>query len=477
MQKIFFALVVAALATTSLFHRAYAQTNIGMVPSSSFVVNHWQGSAYSDSSGVFQSCMVSSSYVSGTTLGFAVFPNGSVNIIFVRSDWAFKIGQPISGQLTIDQRYAAKVTGVATAPTVIKISFAPTDPVFENLARGYVMTIQSDAGNGTFKLTDSFRALALAKNCAQKYQAASPPAPNNLALQNWMTRNTWFNDPRYAEQARKATAIDGLMRAEGKDPTKNEYYAELDSRLRNSGVVAPTTPVTANSPPSVQPSKSKPEPKSDKPIEVSGTGFVVSLDGYVVTNNHVIGGCLSPISGSAAGESPVDLRLVSADSANDLALLKSPKNAKSSVSIRGVAIHPGDGVVAIGYPFYGILSSDFTVTNGIVSSLGGVGNDSRYLQISAPVQPGNSGGPLLDMSGNVVGVVSEKLDAIKVANITGSIPENINFAIKTGTLRDFLDKNNVAYQTAAPHFEVKISDMAAAARGYTMRISCTSKSE
>ena len=71
----------------------------------------------------------------------------------------------------------------------------------------------------------------------------------------------------------------------------------------------------------------------------------------------------------------------------------------------------------------------------MINSLSGILNDSRFMQISAPVQPGNSGGPLLDTSGHVVGVVAEKLNALKIARATGSIPENINFAIKTGALR------------------------------------------
>ncbi len=171
------------------------------------------------------------------------------------------------------------------------------------------------------------------------------------------------------------------------------------------------------------------------------------------------------------------MRIVSTDEANDLALLKADIKFKDAVTIRGTAVHPGDGIVAIGYPFYGMLSTDFTVTNGIISSLGGIGNDSRYLQISAPVQPGNSGGPLLDTSGNVVGVVSEKLDAIKMARITGSIPENINFAIKTGTLRDFLDKNVVAYLTSNPGPEMGTATIAREARKYTMRIWCTANQQ
>ena len=129
-------------------------------------------------------------------------------------------------------------------------------------------------------------------------------------------------------------------------------------------------------------------------------------------------------------------------------------------------------MTVIGFPFHGLLTSDFTVTTGIVSSLSGIKNDSRYLQISAPVQPGNSGGPLMDGSGHVVGVVSAKLNAIGVLRVTGAIPENINFAIKPGAIRDFLDNSVVAYETAAPGTELKTSEIADAARAWTLLITC-----
>ena len=74
-------------------------------------------------------------------------------------------------------------------------------------------------------------------------------------------------------------------------------------------------------------------------------------------------------------------------------------------------------------------------------------NDTRFLQISAAVQPGNSGGPLLDTSGQIVGMVAAKLHALKFVRATGNIPENINFAIKTGAIRDFLDNSVVPYET------------------------------
>jgi S1-C subfamily serine protease len=133
-------------------------------------------------------------------------------------------------------------------------------------------------------------------------------------------------------------------------------------------------------------------------------------------------------------------------------------------------------VVAIGYPFHGMLTSDFTVTTGIVSSLSGIMNDSRYLQISAAVQPGNSGGPRLDTDGQIIGMVAAKLDALRIAKATGEIPENINFAIKTGMLRDFLDNSAIAYQTATEtKGDLKTADIAKNARGYTLLISCTAE--
>jgi len=217
-------------------------------------------------------------------------------------------------------------------------------------------------------------------------------------------------------------------------------------------------------------------PKSSRTETHTGTGFVISAGGHVVTNHHVIDGCVGDIKGNLTGEAATTLRIVNSDAANDLALLQGPAESfKAFARIRDRAIHSGDSVVAIGFPYHGLLSSDFTVTTGIVSSLSGLLNDTRHLQISAAVQPGNSGGPLLDTSGEIVGMVAAKIDALRVARYTGTIPENINFAIKTGALRDFLDNSVVPYETTAPGTELKTADIAANARAYTLLISCTAK--
>jgi S1-C subfamily serine protease len=214
-------------------------------------------------------------------------------------------------------------------------------------------------------------------------------------------------------------------------------------------------------------------PKPAKAVGKAGTGFVISANGHIVTNQHVVAGC-GEIRGNLTGEPSTTLRLVSSDESNDLALLQGPATSfKEFARIRDRAIHSGDSVVAIGFPYHGLLTSDSTVTTGIVSSLSGLLNDTRFLQISAAVQPGNSGGPLLDTGGLIVGMVAAKINALKFVRATGNIPENINFAIKTGAIRDFLDNSVVPYQTAEPKGDLKTTDIAGAARAYTLLISCT----
>jgi S1-C subfamily serine protease len=242
------------------------------------------------------------------------------------------------------------------------------------------------------------------------------------------------------------------------------------ARTRQSGVAnaGDFSPVATATPNSVS-------AKTDRTFDQTGTGFLVSTSGHLVTNQHVVQDCVGDILGNLSGEAPAKLRLVSSDETNDLALLQVTGAFKDVAKISDKAIHSGDSVVAIGYPFHGLLTSDFTVTTGIVSSLSGILNDTRFLQISAAVQPGNSGGPLLSASGDVVGVVAAKLNAIKFARATGNIPENINFAIKTGALRDFLDNSVVPYQRSDAAAELKTADIARNARAYTYLISCKAK--
>ena len=112
------------------------------------------------------------------------------------------------------------------------------------------------------------------------------------------------------------------------------------------------------------------------------------------------------------------------------------------------------------------------MTSGNVSSLVDLGDDAKRLQITAPVQPGNSGGPLLDNAGNVIGVVVSKLDAVRAAKLTGDIPQNVNFAIKGALVRSFLDVHGVAYRRRPSNAKLAPERLAEMARGFTAAVHC-----
>ncbi len=137
-------------------------------------------------------------------------------------------------------------------------------------------------------------------------------------------------------------------------------------------------------------------------------------------------------------------RVMTQDVANDLALIKIEIQPTAFASLRS-GVRLGEGIAAFGFPLTGLLATSGNFTLGNITAVAGLGDDTRILHISAPVQPGNSGGPLLDYSGNVAGVVEGKLNAIKVAAITNDFPQNVNFAIKANLVTNFLDASNVTY--------------------------------
>ncbi|MGJ0506038.1 MAG: trypsin-like peptidase domain-containing protein [Methylocystis sp.] len=132
------------------------------------------------------------------------------------------------------------------------------------------------------------------------------------------------------------------------------------------------------------------------------------------------------------------------DTANDLASLKTATKTSMPASLRS-GVRVGESVSVYGFPLSGILSTGGNFTTGTVAAAAGLGDDTRYLQITEPVQPGNSGGPLMDQDGNVVGVVVAKLNVLRVAHATGDIAQNMNFAIKASLLANFLDANGVPF--------------------------------
>jgi S1-C subfamily serine protease len=217
-------------------------------------------------------------------------------------------------------------------------------------------------------------------------------------------------------------------------------------------------------------SRSAPGESSDVVTNQSfGTGFFVSNQGDILTNNHVVAGCRR-----IAGRDGSPLRLISRNVSSDLALVKTESGAGSVAVLRsGPAPQLGDAVVAFGFPLPGLLSSEGNVSTGVLSATSGLQNDIRFVQISAPVQPGNSGGPLFDSSGHVIGVVVGKLDALQVARETGDIPQNVNFAVHWSELRAFLDEQGIQYRKAPSQHNLSTPEIAATAAKIAVAIECS----
>ncbi|MCO5083272.1 MAG: trypsin-like peptidase domain-containing protein [Rhizobiaceae bacterium] len=173
----------------------------------------------------------------------------------------------------------------------------------------------------------------------------------------------------------------------------------------------------------------------------SGTGFYVTSDGWIVTNAHVVENCarIKVVGRGEVAEWKIDAK-------NDLATLQSPGATTAPIPVRGEP-RLGEDVAALGYPLASILSSSIKITTGNINSLLGMADDTRYLQISAPVQPGNSGGPVVDRSGHLVGVVTAGLKA-GASGDSSVPPQNVNFAIKASVLEIFLQSRGIAFLKA-----------------------------
>jgi len=407
-------------ATTLPFTLAvtlWASAALAGGPYGSIHVGAWNGGAFTDdNTAAFSHCAAQTSYASGITLVVGQNAAGGWLLGLSHPSWRIAAGETSPIDVTFDGQAQFHLFGIGVT-TIMMTAILPSNAVIEQFRKSNLMAATTRGETFQFKLAATGQLLPVIANCVAKIKSGGINSAGDFS------------------------------------------------------VLPPKPAAAASAKPG--PASSSPPPKSQKLIDINGTGFVVSAEGHILTNNHVISECVGDVHGNFTGEAALKLRIVSRDEVNDLALLQAPKSIKQPAALRGTPTRSGESVIAIGYPYHGLLTSDFTVTSGIVSSLSGILNDTRFLQISAPVQPGNSGGPLLDTSGSVVGVVSKKLNALKVAQATGSLPENINFAIKTGAVRDFLDNSVVGYQTADPGAELNAAQIASNARAYTLLISCT----
>jgi hypothetical protein len=221
---------------------------------------------------------------------------------------------------------------------------------------------------------------------------------------------------------------------------------------------------------------------------VTGTGFAVTFDGVVITNHHVISECDSAIRARIEGspEYYYVATVAARDASRDLAALKLQRRVGQgaqgpiraiprAIFRKGPAVQQGEKAITYGFPLRGLLATSGNLTLGYVSALSGLGDDRNYIQITTPVQQGNSGGPLYDGSGHVIGVVVAKLNALRVMLATGDVPQNVNFAVELSAVRRFLQQNRLQVAEEESINELPVPEIAQKSKLSTYAIECSTK--
>jgi S1-C subfamily serine protease len=262
----------------------------------------------------------------------------------------------------------------------------------------------------------------------------------------------------------------------------NQYFSQRDSwNLGKSAAAIRTivnclkdrSPTVARRDPTPPPPPPPPpSPKQESKSSV-GSGFFVSKPmgsdtAYVVTNFHVIDGC-NGVRVRYPVYQPVNAYIRAADPSNDLAVLSTKLPASGFPSFR-LNLKQGEQIAAYGFPYGNDLPS-FTMGN--VTSVVGLDNNTSGFQISAPVQPGNSGGPILDMNARVVGMAQGILGTLRAAEaLGGAIPQNVNFGITATTIIGFLQAHSVDYRIDTERTKFEPEQIAEEAKKFTVKITC-----
>jgi S1-C subfamily serine protease len=278
----------------------------------------------------------------------------------------------------------------------------------------------------------------------------------------------------YRRMGRSQAAKSDFDTALTLDPSNEELrrYIEVEFAAINTPSTAPPPPPAAPIEPGPKQATPPVPPKGPETKETSsGSAFVVSHKGHLLTNDHVVSDCaLVEIGGVGTAA------VVSRDRGNDLALIQAKTQSGMELEplkARSKSSRLGEEVIALGYPLRGVLGDGLNVTTGTISALSGIKNDSTRLQFTAAIQPGNSGGALVDRTGAVVGVISSKLSDLAALQAGGFVPQGVNFAIRKEIAYAFLETQGVSLEPmeeSAPYMTV--ADIAQQARKSVLPIIC-----
>jgi len=246
-----------------------------------------------------------------------------------------------------------------------------------------------------------------------------------------------------------------------------EYKRYREARLKNVGVPFDTNDWVEKHR-RVAKVASTPTDKEGRQLVGTGTGFLVN-ENFIATADHVLrmsdrGDVCNAVS-IMYRHDEYEASIADLDPANDIGLIKLSKPIPSTATIRGKPdLRLGETAINYGFPLTGELSTSAKITSGAVNSLAGYNNNSAFIQFDAASQFGNSGGPVLDASGNVIGVVSAKLDDAE--------NQLVNFATKSTILEGFLKANKVPFEKADLGEKLELPDIAEKAETFTVLVGC-----
>jgi len=174
----------------------------------------------------------------------------------------------------------------------------------------------------------------------------------------------------------------------------------------------------------------------------TGTGFLFSSSDYVITSYHVVHGAKS-IRVRLINGKRIDATVALKDTNNDIAILKlsQPPTSRQNIIVLGdsSSVKTGDRVFTYGFPLVDLLGdAEPRYSEGFINSLSGISNDPRLFQVSIPIQPGNSGGPVFNEKGELIGIATSSIDSVQTQKVFGSTPQNVNFAIKSSYIKSLL---------------------------------------
>ena len=252
-------------------------------------------------------------------------------------------------------------------------------------------------------------------------------------------------------------------------PKKNRYEIKIPSKSYAKDqqgypvkrIIIPIANIYKNTEPDYN--AKIPDINNEKPKVSTGTGFFVNSN-TLLTNNHVVENCKNLKVVRTGFKTTANI--VSVDKNNDLAILKTKDNSNIVLKFQNDRkVRIGESVIAMGYPLGDLLGSNIKLTTGNISALNGLLNDFTKMQFTAPIQPGNSGGPLLNNKGSVIGIIYAKLK--------NNIAQNVNLAIKHNVAKMFLDANDIKYEINQNSEKKEVVDIAQDVKEGIVQIICT----